>query len=58
MTAWVILAEDERGDLTALGPVYTDAGVRAVRELAEARGWRFRAPVPLVSEAEFTRRVP
>jgi hypothetical protein len=56
MTAWVILAEDQRGDLTALGPVYTGAGVRALRELAGARGWTIRAPAPLVSKAQFTRR--
>ena len=36
--------------------VYTDAGVRVLRELAEGRGWTVRAPVPLVSKAEFTRR--
>ena len=58
MTAWIILAEDERGNLTALGPVCTDTGVRALRELAEARGWTFRAPAPLVSKAELTRRAP
>lgn len=58
MTAWIILAEDEHGDLTALGPVYTDAGVRALRQLAEARSWTFRAPVPLVSKATFTRQAP
>ncbi len=56
MTAWIILAEDEHGDLTALGPVYTGTGVRALRELAEARGWTVRAPAPLVSKAEFSRR--
>jgi len=38
MTAWIILAEDEHGGLAALGPVYTWAGGRALRELAEARG--------------------
>lgn len=38
MTAWIILAEDEGGDLTALGPVYTETEVRTLRELAEARG--------------------
>jgi hypothetical protein len=58
MTAWIILAEDEHGDLTALGPIYTDTGVRTLRELAEACGWTFRAPAPLVSKAEFTRRPP
>ena len=58
MTAWIILAEDERGDLTALGPVYIETGVRTLRELAEVRGWTFRAPAPLVSKAEFTRRAP
>ncbi len=56
MTAWILLAEDNRGDLTALGPVFTDAGVQALRKLAEARGWAIRAPAPLVSKAEFTRR--
>jgi hypothetical protein len=58
MTAWILLAEDEHGDLAAVGPVYTDAGVRALRALAEARGWTVRAPAPLVSKAEFTRRAP
>lgn len=58
MTTWIILAEDEHGDLTALGPVYTDSGVRALRELAEAHGWTFRAPAPLISKAELTRREP
>ena len=56
MTAWIILAEDDHHDLAALGPVYTDAGVRVLRVLAEGRGWTVRAPVPLVSKAEFTRR--
>ncbi len=56
MTAWILLAEDDHGDLTALGPMFTDAGVRVLRELAEARGWVIRAPAPLVSKAEFTRR--
>jgi hypothetical protein len=56
MTAWIILAEDQHGDLTALGPVYTGAGVRALRELAQARSWTVRAPAPLISKAEFTRR--
>jgi hypothetical protein len=31
MTAWIILAEDQHGELMALGPVYTDTGVRALR---------------------------
>jgi hypothetical protein len=56
MTAWVILADDEHGDLTALGPVYTAAGVRVLRELAESRGWMFRAPASLVSKAAFTQQ--
>jgi hypothetical protein len=56
MTAWIILAEDDHRDLAALGPLYTDAGARVLHELAEARGWTVRVPVPLVSKAEFTRR--
>ena len=35
MTAWIILTEDDHRDLAALGPVYTDAGARVLRELAE-----------------------
>jgi hypothetical protein len=58
MTAWILLADDEHGDLTALGPVYTSTGVRALRELAETRGWTLRAPAPLVTKAELTRREP
>ena len=58
MTAWIILADDEHGDLTALGPACTDAGMRALRVLAEARGWTFRALAPLVSKAKLTRQKP
>ncbi len=56
MTAWILLAEDDYGDLTAFGPVFTDAGARVLRELAEARSWAVRSPAQLVSKAEFTRR--
>jgi hypothetical protein len=56
ITAWILMAEDNHGDLTALGPVFTDADVQALRELAEDRGWIIRPSAPLVSKDEFTRR--
>lgn len=51
--AFVLLFEDERGDPFAVGPIYTDPGIREARALIEARGYRNNGTVPLMTRVRF-----